>query len=135
MPVGESLAQLVGQQASNATLGRGTFFTLELGAWHLWIYNTAWRLEHGTKVVAASQDGRDHIEQALRLLDGRTVNASSASGITHDLTLELDGELVLRTFAIHATEHEHWMLYRPDDLVLVAGPGSEAGLIDKHACR
>jgi hypothetical protein len=143
-PIDSILAQLIGKKTWGARLGEGSFLTVEFGAelptttpkgrphgeWHLWVYCSAWRLDRAGAILAASEDDRDSLDSAVKVIDGRSVTAVSVSGASHDITLHFDDALALQTFAIYSKDYEHWMLYLPNEKVLVMGPGTDMVLKD-----
>ncbi|NET57600.1 MAG: hypothetical protein F6K47_15995 [Symploca sp. SIO2E6] len=70
---------IISHKAWGASLGVGSFITLEFGnplpsskerqkthgEWHLWIYCCAWRIEEGNEVLASSEDPRAKIESSM----------------------------------------------------------------------
>jgi len=139
-----TLERLVGQPVWGARLGHGSFITVELGAsiavpppkkylrgeFHLWVFCCAWQIEKDGELLAACQDPRDALAAAIPThLDGRTVAAARTTATGVDLELVLDDGVILRTFALHSGDYEHWMLFLPDGNVLEAGPGIRFELV------
>ncbi len=133
----EASAGMIGLSVWGAQQGHGSFLTLqfgeprpadpERGAFHLWIYMCAWRVEHGQDLGAASEDSNERIAAALHRLNGQAITAVRFERPSLSTTFEF-GDSRLITFENHtdATEDhsEQWMLFRPDNLVLSVGPGS-----------
>jgi hypothetical protein len=139
-------APILGQRPWGVALGVGSFVTMEFGAtqplrhaeerphgaWHLWIRYPAWRLEAGDRVLAASEDPRDHLAASLQRLEGQVLRALEVVPPALDTVFAFEGGLRLRLFPMYsdaATEsagegYDHWLLFTPDDHVLVVGPGS-----------
>ncbi|MFC7619195.1 hypothetical protein [Microlunatus sp. GCM10028923] len=130
-------ADLIGRSAWGARQGHGSFLDLQFGpareadpkrgAFHLWIYQCAWRIEHGAELGAGSEDSHDRIEAALARLNGRAVTAITLQRPSLSTTFEFgDSRLItFETATDPADDHaEQWLLFRPDDLVLGVGPGS-----------
>ncbi|NET59734.1 MAG: hypothetical protein F6K47_27370 [Symploca sp. SIO2E6] len=129
---------IVSHKAWGASLGVGSFITLEFGnplpsngehqqthgEWHLWIYCCAWRIEEGNEVLASSEDPRAKIELAVRRLEGLALNSIQLMPPAWDTVFNFDEEVFLRSFSIYSEESEHWMLYMPNGKVLSVGPGS-----------
>jgi len=103
--------QLLGQKAWGVSLGYGSFLTIEFGQplpsnneqqkihgeWHLWLYNCAWRLEEGDKILAASEDERNNLEVAVHRLENLTIgrdNTDSEWGNNHIVSLPWDSNAV-----------------------------------------
>ena len=133
-------AGALGKRVWGASLGVGSFLTLELGAktetsggyvhgeWHLWIYCCAWRIERSSRVLAASEDDRSLIKRTVRLLNGKKLTRLDVTHLLMDASFAFEGGLILRTFGIYSRNAEHWMLFTPDQSVLTVGPGTSASL-------
>jgi len=133
------ISSLLGKQAWGAQLGVGSFITIEFGdsqppssmgepphgAWHLWVYCCAWRLETQEEVVAASEDPRPKLEVAVQRLNDRTLRAVEVQRPALETTFIFEDGLILRLFPIFSEDFEHWMLYDPTGNVLTVGPGTE----------
>lgn len=140
--VSRHLAGLVGQRAWGAALGHGSFLTVDFGearsvsrsrrlperqhgAWHVWLYCCAWRLDGPSGMIVASEDPREHIAAAVSALNGLVVEEASiadAGGCALQLCFENGTKLT--TFSICSQEYEHWFVYLPGRMVITAGPGS-----------
>lgn len=132
------LAAAVGSTAWGAALGVGSFLTVEFGperavqdpkqrchgAFHLWVYCSAWRIETATAIIASSEDPRERLEATVRHLDGRTLSGIRIERPSLSASFTFDDGTVLRTFSIFSEEYEHWMFYLPGGSVFTAGPGS-----------
>lgn len=138
--VRELVAGVVGQRSWGVRLGLGSFVTLEFGEalepgggrahgrWHLWVYGSAWRLDDGGGVVAASEDARDALEQAVARLGGRVLERVDVAGPSLATVWWFEGGLALRLFPMGSHDLEHWLLYLPGGDVLNAGPGTSWSL-------
>lgn len=136
----ERVAPLLGQRSWDARLGIGSFVTLEFGTprepvgkrahgeWHLWVYCCAWRMDEGDEVVAASEDARDMLEQAVTRLEGRVLERVEITGPALETTWWFERRLALHLFPIFSRDFEHWLLYLPGGDVLTAGPGTSWSL-------
>lgn len=128
-----SLTAAYGLRTWGTKLGHGSFLTLELGeptpadpthgAYHLWVYLTAWRID-GDTMLAASEDDRATLAERVRVLDERTLTGVEVDPVSLSARFIFSGGLTLSTFSIYTGEDEHWMLWRPDRMVLTAGPGN-----------
>ncbi|MBE9116181.1 hypothetical protein IQ249_09765 [Lusitaniella coriacea LEGE 07157] len=130
---------LLGKQAWNVSLGHGSFITLEFGRpclpaessakihgeWHLWVYCCAWRLEKENRVIAASEDPRSKLEEAVKNLEGLVIQSINLLNPALDTVFIFEQQIVLRLFSIHSQDYEHWMLFTPDENVLTIGPGTD----------
>jgi hypothetical protein len=130
---------ILGKDAWAVSLGVGSFVTIEFGnpvsshgkskylrgEWHLWITYCAWRLERGDKVIAASEDPRPKLRNAIQCMEGLTLHSVHVTPPALETAFMFGEEVVLRLFPIYSGEdYEHWMLYTPDRQVLVIGPGT-----------
>lgn len=142
------LAAAYGLPVWGSRLGVGSFVTFELGAaraadaraadaerrstphgeWHVWVYCSAWRIETGTSVVASSEDPRETLENAVRVLDGRVLTGVQIEQPSLSTVFTFDDGTVLRTFTIFTAGYEHWMVYLPGGEVITAGPGTELSI-------
>lgn len=137
------VAPLLGRKVWGASLGVGSFVTLEFGEqrlppigkqqrphgeWHLWVYCCAWRLEKGNEVTAGSEDPRDHLTTVIKQLDGLTLRSLEVLGPGLDSVFSFENDVTLRLFPVifstEAGDYEHWFLFTPDGYVLTIGPGS-----------
>ncbi|HSH59217.1 MAG TPA: hypothetical protein VK988_06160 [Acidimicrobiales bacterium] len=134
----EAVRPLVGMAPWRAELGYATFLTFEFGRelppetegvrshgeWHLWVYGCAWRLERGGRFLAGSADDEETMRTAVHELVGRTLSRFNVFAPALDATLLFEGDFVLRLFS-KSSDTDHWMLFTPDRMILVAGPASE----------
>ena len=132
------LGRLEGKRVWGASLGYGSFVTLEFGArvktlgghirgeWHLWIYCCAWRIEKAGKVMAASEDDRSLLRKTVAILNRKKLTSAEVAQLMSDAIFTFEGDLTLKTFGIYSRDAEHWMLFTPGGKVLTIGPGSAA---------
>ncbi len=134
----EKLRPLLGIAPWRAELGHGTFLTFDFGRelpperegiqshgeWHLWVYSCAWRLEKGCRLLAGSGDEEETMKTAVHELTGRPIFLFNVFAPALDSEVRFDGDFVLRLFS-KSSDQEHWMLYTPDGMVLIAGPANE----------
>lgn len=142
------IAPLLGQKPREASIGVGSFITLDFGTpipparkfsprgkrlpdrgeWHLWIYMCAWRLEKGDKVLAACEDSRQEMEAAVKSMEGLALQSIQLLRPAWDTLFTFENQVVLRTFSTHSDCSEegvdNWLLFTPGDNVLCIGPGS-----------
>jgi hypothetical protein len=133
------ITPLIGLKAWGVNLGQGSFITLEFGnalppdertkiqhgEWHLWIYNSSWRLENGEKVLVGSEDSRQEINKNIRILEGLVLKNISFLAPGPDTVLEFENSIRLKVFPlIFHEENDYWILYMPDGktLTLHTGP-------------
>jgi hypothetical protein len=128
------LGAAVGRTAWGTALGAGSFLTVEFGdrveqpgkahgEFHLWVYQSAWRIEMPGAVLASSEDPREALEQSVRYLDGRALTAIAIEAPSMSATFSFTDGLVLRTFSVYTADADHWMFYLPSGDVFTAGPG------------
>lgn len=130
---------ILGKKAWAVSLGIGSFVTMEFGSpvsslgklkypcgeWHLWITHCAWRLEKGNEVMAAAEDPRPKLQNAIQCMEGLALHSVHVTPPALETVFVFDDKVVLRLFPIYSGEdYEHWMLYTPDRRVLVIGPGT-----------
>ena len=135
------MAPLLGQKAWGASLGVGSFITLEFGVplprrgkhgrthgeWHLWIYMCGWRLEKGNEVLGASEDPRPKLEAAVKGMEGLALHSVELLRPAWDTIFTFEDQVVLRTFSIYSNSEEndeYWKLFAPDGNILLIGPGT-----------
>jgi hypothetical protein len=130
-----SVAAAYGRPAWGASLGVGSFVTVEFGErrgergeFHLWVYCCAWRIETADEVLACSEDPRDFLATAVPRLDGHPLTGVTVEQPSLSAAFSFGDELVLRTFSIYSDEYEHWMFYLPGGDVFTAGPGTTCSL-------
>lgn len=130
---------LIGQKPWRVELGIGSFVTLEFGnviyddkvpgrphgEWHLWVMYCAWCLQRGEKFVAASEDSRSELHNAVKCIENLELHAIDLILPVFETVLTFDKDTTLRLFPIYSSEYEHWSLYTPDGNVLHIGPAAE----------
>lgn len=129
---------ILGQKPWNVSLGNGSFLTMNFGRevsfkskvdtkgeWYLWVYCCAWRLEKNDRVLAASEDSRSKLEAAIKTLEDLSVQSIELLKPAWDTVFTFDEGIILRLLTIHSEAYEHWMLFMPDNYVLIIGPGTE----------
>lgn len=127
--------QVVHQPAWGVKLGVGSFLTIEFGkkpapsshgVWHFWVYGCAWRLEIDQNLRCGSQDSREWMAQEISKLEGEILQTVLIDPLSLDLKLQFTNQKTLTLFSVSAEDMEHWLLYMPDNIVLVAGPKYQA---------
>ena len=134
------LNELIGLNAWGAKIGHGSFLTIdfgmpvkkelienEIGEWHLWVYLCSWRIEKNDLFVAGCEDSREKMTYAVKQINGSKLLSFTVSSTSLDAVLAFDNGLFLKLFSIYSEEKDsnHWLLYMPNNKVLVAGPGSK----------
>jgi len=137
-PVRAIIEYLLGKTAWQVSLGIGSFITMEFGApianrqvpqqphgeWHLWITYSAWCLQEGDEFIAGSEDPRTHLQQAIRRLMDRDLQAIEFTSPVWETRFVFGGNVILHLLPMYSSEYEHWMLFTPDGNVLCIGPGA-----------
>jgi len=128
-----SLTAAYGLKAWGTRLGHGSFLTVEFGeperdgkhgSYHLAIEMAPWRLEDAdAMLVGAEDDNRAEVEEKVKVLDGRALTGFEVEYPSLSARLEFEGGLVLMAFPESRTD-EHWKMFRPDSMVVTAGPDS-----------
>ena len=135
------IAAIVGNKAWNAKIGHGSFITIEFGRplvsrnceshgeWNLWVYMCSWRIEKDGNFLAGSGDSEENMTEAVKQIDGCRLTSFSVSSPFLDSILSFEQGIVLRLFSVYSDHDDnesvqHWILYMPDNKVIVAGPGS-----------
>lgn len=123
---------LRGKRIWNASVGYGSFLTLDIGGqrtssvgehmgeFRLWVYGSQWAIGVAAQNLATSSADHDVMESAARKLVAKSVISASLEPDSVDLVIELEGSLSLRTTALKIPDMEEWMLYFGDGTVLVA---------------
>lgn len=131
------VAPLLGEAPWEASVGHGSFLTLEFGAplpptpqgfvhgeWHLWVYGCAWRLQDAERVIASCEDSREQMERGVSVLEGRPLRSWRVSAPALDTVATFDGGVELLLFPIYTEDVDHWRLWTPGGRVLAAGLGA-----------
>lgn len=70
------------------------------GEWHLWLYGCAWRLEQEERVIGASEDSQEKIENNIQRLEGRVLQTFEIVTPALDAFITFEGNSVLRLFSV-----------------------------------
>ena len=123
-------APLLGRSVVAAERGLGSFVSIDFApvpdgasrsAWHLWIYQTDWRLEGPAGVTVGSGDAEAAIDDRIRSLEGRALEAITVDN--GDTAFAFTDGRTLRTMSTASVGDEEWMLFTPEGNVLSVGPG------------
>jgi len=132
---------ILGKAAWGVKIGYGSFLTMEFGItnnsqadlslrgeWHLWFYLCNWRIEKDDYFIVGSEDTKEKLIEGVKKIEGRKLISFEICPQTLDLLLTFESNLLLRSFSVisdvEGEDKPHWMLYMPDNRVLVAGPGN-----------
>jgi hypothetical protein len=133
----EKIKPLVGQKPWEVKLGWGSFITFEFGEklpdegghihgeWHLWVRHCAWRIETEDMVLAASQDNRDNLAVAVKVMKNASVLSIEVLAPALETIIQFEDSLYLRLFPMHTEKFDSWQLFTPDRNVLTICPGSQ----------
>ncbi len=142
------IKHLEGMVVNRATLGYGSFITLDFGKdisvnvstnegessyirgeWSLLIQMAFWEFEKDEEVVVECDDEREQIEAFLKTLEGKKLKKFQVTTKEFDAVIEFEDEIDLYLIANNEEEdNEQWMLTIPGDLVCVAGPGTQSSI-------
>lgn len=137
--VRELISPIIGLKTWGVSLGQGSFITFEFGGalppdkitgkvhgeWHIWIYNSVWRLETNDTVVVGSEDSRLEIETAIKKLENLTLSNINFLLPGPDTIFEFENSIKLRVIPVTFHEEcDYWILYMPTGktLTLQSGP-------------
>lgn len=142
------LDKFVGLKAEIVELGYGSLLTMEFGkltpmelktrrgiikykrgAWHLWVYMCAWRIEKNHTLIIGNCDSRERIAETLKVLEGKRLIKYEILDKALDTKFYFEDGLSITLFdhSVEDTDSEHWMLFTPDKYVLTLGPGDKIG--------
>jgi hypothetical protein len=126
--------EIVGRQAWGVKAGMGSFLTMEFGSrikkpdadergeWHFWVYCCSWRIEQNEHIVLGCEDSKVKIEAFLHKFEKSTLESFEVTLPGLDAILKFDTGLTLKLFTINTEDEDQWMLFTPNDKVLVVGP-------------
>ena len=123
--------RLIGQKAWSASVGWGSFVTIEFGRkrlyhrhyhgdWHLWLYLCEWSLNSNGRCLANSESKKRVMQLAIDNLNGEALTAVSfeSLGMVTEFVFENHLQLRCKPYADAAPDEECWMLFTPDRQVV-----------------
>lgn len=127
----EALFQpLIGQRPWRASVGWGSFVTLEFGPkrlynrhyhgdWHFWLYQCEWSLTSKDRCLAHSESKKRVMQLAIDNLKGAELTDLTFDSQRMITKLFFDSylELQCKPYADAATDEDCWMLFTPDQQV------------------
>jgi len=135
------VSPILGKSAWDASLGFGSFITVEFGLpikptenakylrgeWHLWVKHAFWRLEENNRVLVGSEDDRKTLGEKLKAINGLNLEVFDINPVTYETVFLFGGRVKLSVIPTSylQNEYEYWTLYTPQRKVLLAGPGME----------
>ena len=90
------------------------------GQWCLRVYS-AWRIETPGTVLGAAGYDHESIERAVTALVGRSLVGADVELPSLSAAFYFSDDVRLVTFS-YSHDHRHWILFRPDRTVRLAGP-------------
>jgi len=135
------ISPMLNHKAWGVYLGLESFVILEFGSpithltkknsvvhgeWHVWVYDCAWRLEKGNEVIGGSSDPREHLTDAVKIMNDLMLQPVVLTPPSLETTFFFEQEVSLHLFPVSTQDRDadQWRLYLPDGKVLVIGPGS-----------
>ena len=122
---------LIGQKAWGASIGYGSFVTIEFGRrhrfdhhdhgeWHLWLYQCDWELHSGKRLLAHSESKKHFMELAIDNLNERNLTGMSFDSrlMRTVFTFDNDLHLACKPYPDADPDEEYWMLFLPDQQVV-----------------
>ena len=118
---------LIGQKAWGASVGWGSFVTIEFGRkhlyhrhyhgeWHLWLYQCDWSLNSNGRCLANSESKKRVMQLAIDNLNGAKLTDFSFDSQRTMVELVFENYLYLRCepYADATADEDYWMLFTPD---------------------
>jgi hypothetical protein len=128
---------LINKPIQHVELGHGSFLLLSFGSvqtkkkgkrvvnfyeWLIWVYGSTWQIESNGMLVTSSEDEREVIQAHLSPMLGCRLIDLNVRSDNLNLTITIEGGILIRCFTSSVEEMEHWLLYMSDNMVIVAGP-------------
>jgi hypothetical protein len=121
---------LIGQKAWGASVGYGSFVTIEFGRkhryhrrdhgeWHLWLYQCDWELHSRDRLLAHSESKKHVMQLAIDNLNGAALTKLSFDPqlMRTDFAFDNDLHLGCKPYPDADADEEYWMLFMPDQQV------------------
>ncbi len=118
---------LIGQKAWGASVGWGSFVTIEFGRkhlyhrhyhgdWHLWLYQCDWSLNSNGRCLANSESKKRVMQLAIDNLNGAELTDLSFDSQRTITELVFENHLHLRCkpYADATADEDYWLLFMPD---------------------
>ena len=84
--------------------------------------------------MVGCEDDRSKIESIIKEIENKTLMNFDVLFPSLDAVLQFENEIVSGLFSVISEDDEggsqHWMLFMPNEKVLVAGPGTYLGVKD-----
>src|SRR6267154_3520423 len=121
---------LIGQKVWGASVGWGSFVTLEFGRkrsyhrhyhgeWHLWLYLCEWELHSKGRILANSESKKRVMQLGIENLNGLELEhfAFDSQRMITEFTFDHELHLRCKPYSDAAADEECWMLFMPDGQV------------------
>ena len=118
---------LIGQKAWGASLGWGSFVTIEFGSkrlfhghyhgeWHLWLYMCEWKLNSNGRLLADSESKKKVMQVAIENLNGTELTGLSfnSQDRTTEFTFNRTLHLGCKPYPDSSPKEECWVLFLPN---------------------
>lgn len=118
---------LIGQKAWGASVGWGSFVTVEFGSkhlhhrhyhgdWHLWLYQCDWSLSSNGRCLADSESKRKVMQLAIDNLNGSKLTHFSFDSQRTITEFVFENQLHLRCkpYPDAAPDEDYWLLFASD---------------------
>jgi hypothetical protein len=121
------LRPLIGQKAWGASVGWGSFVTIEFGSkrlhhrhypgdWHLWLYQCEWDLSSNGRLLAHSESKKKVMQLAIDNLNGAELKSFSFDSQRMMTGFSFDNDLRLscKPYRDAVPDEQCWILFTPD---------------------
>jgi hypothetical protein len=121
------LRLLIGQKAWGASVGWGSFVTIEFGSkrlhhrhyhgdWHLWLYQCEWDLSSNGRLLAHSESKKKVMQLAIDNLNGAELKSFSFDSQRMMTGFSFDNDLRLscKPYPDAVPDEQCWILFTPD---------------------
>jgi hypothetical protein len=122
---------LIGRKVWGASIGWGSFATLEFGRrrlshhhyhgeWHLWLYQCDWQLYSRGRLLADSESKKRLMQLAIDNLNGEALTQVDLDPqkMATEFTFGQDLRLICKAYSDAVDDEECWMLFLPDRQVV-----------------
>jgi|SRR5690349_1549933 hypothetical protein len=122
---------VIGQKAWGASIGWGSFVTIEFGSkhlfnhhyhgeWHLWLYQCDWQLYSGQRLLANSESKKRIMQVAAENINGTALERASFDErkMASEFRFGEELRLVCQPYADATPDEESWILFLPDQQVV-----------------
>lgn len=126
-------SQCAGKKVTHVEMEQEKFLAIDFGekdpktqkAWQIWVYAGAWRIDQAGEPYIGANDELDIIIERLKLLEKKKLLSVTIENEAFDASLFFEQEIKLSLFTDKAYEDEQWVLFAPDEMIFVSGPGNQ----------